>query len=391
MDRKKIVWLCSWYPSRLMPFNGDFIKRHAEAASLYNDISVIHIVRDVKGIITKNVFTEESEKNGLSEKIIYYYTPGFRVSIIDKYWSELKYRRLLKQAIDHEAKKSGEPVLVHVHVGMKSGIIALWLKKRKGVPFVLTEHWSGFLSEADEKLSDQPFYIRLLWKKIIAGARSISAVSAHLAHAIQQQFGLKQVRIIPNVVDHSIFYPAAGKPGDIRFIHISGLEELKNPQIILEAFALVIKTYPTAVLDIFGPDSQRMKDLAAELGVGKHILFHHEIPQPQLGEFVRQSLALILYSSYETFGCVIIEANACGIPVIVSDIPVFHETVTEGVNGMFVKPNDPVALADSMLALIKNRASFNSHVIAETSSGYRYEKVGKQFSDWYREVLSNKI
>ena len=96
MPRKKILWLCSWYPSKLMPFNGDFIKRHAGAASLYNDIRVIHIVRDTKGIIIKDTLTEESGKNGLTEKIIYYYTPSFWVSLFDKYWSELKYRKLYK-------------------------------------------------------------------------------------------------------------------------------------------------------------------------------------------------------------------------------------------------------------------------------------------------------
>lgn len=391
MPRKKILWLCSWYPSKLMPFNGDFIKRHAEAVSLYEDIYVIHIVRDVKGIITKDVLTEDSEKNGLAEKIIYYHTPSFRVSLFDKYWSELKYRKLYKKAVSDYMKTSGIPDLAHVHVGMKAGAIALWLKKKKTVPYVISEHWSGFLPEADEKIIDQPFYFRSLWRKVIAGASAISAVSAHLANAIQQQFALKHVHVIPNVVDTSIFYPAASKSNDIRFIHISGLEELKNPTAIIEAFTIVIKTYPSAVLDIFGPDDKRPKSLVAELRGEKNIQFHKEISQQELAEFVRQSLALVLYSSYETFGCVIIEANACGIPVVISDIPVFHETVTEGMNGIFVKPNDPVALAERMIEMIKTRSTFNSNAIAAESSDYSYEKVGKQFSDWYDEVISKKI
>ena len=391
MLRKKILWLCSWYPSKLMPFNGDFIQRHAEAVSLYDDIRVIHVVRDVKGLITKNVLTEESERNGLSEKIIYYYTPSFRILLFDKYWSELKYRKLYKQAVVDFIKKSGKPELAHVHIGIKAGTIALWLKKEKGVPYIISEHWSGFLAEADEKISDQPFYIRIFWKKIIAGACAISAVSAYLAKAIQQQFGLKQVSVIPNVVNNSIFYPAAVRSDDNRFIHISGLEELKNATAILEAFDIVNKKYPSSVLNIIGPDSKRLKDFAAGLQAAKNIHFHSEMSQPQLAEFVKQSLALVLYSKYETFGCVIIEANACGIPVVVSDIPVFHETVTEGVNGFFAKANDPVALAERMIEMIKNRTSFNSNAIASAGSRYNYEKIGKQISGWYLEILSKKI
>jgi glycosyltransferase involved in cell wall biosynthesis len=391
MPSKKILWLCSWYPSKLLPFNGDFIKRHAEAVSLYEDICVIHIVRDVKGIITKDVLTEESGKNGLAEKIIYYYSPSFRISLLDKYWSEVKYRKLFKQVVTEYMKKSGVPDLAHVHVGMKAGTIALWLKKKKMVPYVLSEHWSGFLPEADEKISDQPFYLRSLWKKVSSGASAISAVSAYLADSIQKMFGIKSVNVIPNVVDTTVFYPAAAKPVDNLFIHISGLEKLKNPTAIIKAFAIVRRTYPLAVLDIFGPENKQLRRFAAELHAENSINFHNEIPQQQLAEFVRQSLALVLYSDYETFGCVIIEANACGIPVIVSDIPVFHETVTEGINGIFVRANDPDALAERMIEMIKTRSSFNSNAIVAASSKYSYEKVGKQFSDWYEEILSKKI
>ncbi len=168
------------------------------------------------------------------------------------------------------------------------------------------------------------------------------------------------------------------------------MEELKNPAAIIEAFAIVTKAYPSAILDIFGPGEKRWKDFAVELQAEKNIHFHGEIPQQQLAGFVRQSLALVLYSSYETFGCVIIEANACGIPVVLSDIPVFHETVTEGINGIFAKPKDAGALAERMIEMIKTRSSFNSHAIAATNSKYNYEKVGKQFSDWYNEILSKK-
>lgn len=388
MSRKKILWQVSWYPNKLAPFNGDFIKRHAEAVSLYDDIQVIHVVRDLNGLVTKDVHIDESVKEGLSEKIIYYYSPSPKFSILDKYLSEAKYRKLYKQAVNDYINQSGLPALSHVHVGMKAGIIACWLKKKKNVPYVISEHWTGLLQEADEKLTDLPYYFQSLWKKIFTGASSFSTVSAYLANAVQKQFGLQKVVVIPNVVDASIFYPAAVKPENIRFIHISTLEKFKNPGTIIEAFAIFNKAYPLAILDIVGPEKESLKLLVQELQLEKNIQFHNEVPQEQLAEFLRQSIALILYSSYETFGCVVIEANACGIPVIVSDIPVFHETVTEGLNGTFVKTNDPQALADRMIEMIKTQGSFNSNAIAAASSTYSYEKVGKQFSSWYSEMLS---
>lgn len=374
-----------------MPFNGDFIKRHAEAVCLYDNICVIHVVRDAKGIVTKDVMVEESSRNGLTKKILYYYTPSYKLSIFDKYLSELKYRKLFRKAVNEYVEKTGEPDLAHVHVGMKAGVIALWLKKKKKIPFIISEHWSGFLPEADEKFTEQPVYVRSLWRKVIEGSSAISAVSVHLAESIKKQFEKKEVKVIPNVVDTTIFYPTATKSNDIRFIHISGLEKLKNPGAIIEAFAIVLNKYPAAVLDIFGPFNKQLEDLVSEKQLEKNIQFHREIPQQQLADFVRRSIALILFSSYETFGCVIIEANACGIPVIVSDIPTFHETVKEGVNGIFVRSFQPEDLAGKMIGMIISSRTFNSDAITRTASKYSYENVGKQFSDWYSEILSGKV
>lgn len=373
-----------------MPFNGDFIKRHAEAVSLLSEVSVIHVIRDTKGVVTKDVKFEESVRDGLIEIIIYYYTPSYKNSIVDKFFSEIKYRNLFKKAINDYLESTGKPDLVHVHIGMKAGVIALWLKKKMSIPYIISEHWSGFLPESNEKFRDQPDYFRSLWKKVISGSAALNAVSMHLAEAIKKHFGKKEVVVIPNVVDTSIFYPATSNTNEIRFIHISGLEELKNPREIIQAFAIVLNKYPEAVLDIFGPENKQLEYIVIENQLEKNIFFHKEIPQPELAEYVRKSIALILFSRYETFGCVIIEANACGVPVIVSNIPVFHETVTEGVNGIFVKTFDPIDLADKMIEMIKTRTAFDSTTIVNTVSRYRYVMVANQFSELYDNVLSKK-
>jgi hypothetical protein len=71
MPRKKILWLCSWYPGKTEPFNGDFIQRHARAAALYNDIYVIHVTGDSSGK-TENTEEEINKSGSLTENIIYY-------------------------------------------------------------------------------------------------------------------------------------------------------------------------------------------------------------------------------------------------------------------------------------------------------------------------------
>ena len=355
---------------------------------MYEDVQVIYVVRDINGKVTKGVLEVASEKNKLKEKVIYYYTAPTGVSIIDKYLSEKKYRKLYKNAILNFIERSGIPDLTHIHVGMKAGSIARWLKKAKNVPYVISEQWTGFLAEANEKITELPFYIQSLWKRVVYDASGFSAVSRYLADALQKRFAIEKIRIIPNLVDTTIFYPAPILQKSPRFIHISTLVEFKNPASIIKAFAIVREKYPTATLDIFGPENKQLKGLVTALQLENIISFHEEIPQLQLAEFIRQSAALILYSSYETFGCVIIEANACGVPVIVSNIPVLHEIVEEGVNGSFAKANDSSALADTIITMIENMSTYDNAIIAKkTTSKYSYEVVGKEFSLWYSEIL----
>ncbi|HEX7847270.1 MAG TPA: glycosyltransferase, partial [Chitinophagaceae bacterium] len=372
------------------PYNGDFIKRHAEAAGLYDEVQVIYVGRDTEGRFTKDVLAEEFVQGQLTEKIIYYYSPKRAITLFDKIASERKYRRIYKQAVQDYINKNGKPAIVHVHVGMKAGVIALWIKRNFAVPYVVSEHWSGFLEEAKERFNDLSVYLKQQWKRVLRNASGSAVVSKYLADSIQKIFPWINPVIIPNVVNTAVFYPQPNVSDHQQFIHISGLDDLKNPKEMLQAFKIVSEKYPGIRLEIVGSRRREIVEFARDLGLSDKVSFHDEVPQPVLARHINQSLALILYSSYETFGCVVIEANACAVPVIVSDIPVFHETVKGSFNGVFAKPHDPSALAEKMMELIKNRSSFDSHAISTmTGSTYDYQTVGKLFSDWYKAILKD--
>jgi glycosyltransferase involved in cell wall biosynthesis len=76
------------------------------------------------------------------------------------------------------------------------------------------------------------------------------------------------------------------------------------------------------------------------------------------------------------------------VPVIVSDIPVFQEIVSEDENGFFTKLNDVNGLAAVMIQVAEERASFNRQKIAKMAeSKYSYPVIGKMFFDWYQKIL----
>ncbi|HSU28297.1 MAG TPA: glycosyltransferase [Chitinophagaceae bacterium] len=386
----KLLWLPGWYPGKTDPYNGDFVQRHAQAVALENEVQVIYVVRDVKGVITKDVHMDDSITGKLKEKIIYYYSPTYASRLLDKYFSNRIYKRLYKQAIANYIKREGSPVVVNVHIAMKAGMIARWVYKKWKIPYVISEQWTAYLEEAKMNYSQWPYYFTSRWKKAMKDAKGFSVVSDYLGKAIGKIIPGFNYTVIPNVVNTDIFKTSSKmNAGITRFIHISGLDYQKNPEDILKALAIVNSKGIKAELIIVGPQRPALENISNELGLEKSVQFTSEMPQPELVKWIQGSDALILYSRYETFGCVIIEALACGKPVLLSDLPVMHENVREGADAVFAKPEDPRALAQVMNWFINYKEDFDASAISSRAAQqYNFHKVGRQFSAWYKTVLS---
>lgn len=383
----RILWLVSWYPNKTEPFAGDFIKRHAEAVSLFHRVDVIHVVRDARGVLTRYSHIEETGRDRLTEKLIYYFSRP--LPFAGRFLSHIKYKRIFKNCIREYVAEKGKPDIIHVHVGMKAGRLAVWAKKKLGVPYVVTEHWSGFVPNADRKFSDLPGWMRVGWRKVMREASAISAVSACLATCLRDTFKLaRPVTIIANVVNTGIFSRREEPGNGSTFIHVSALNYQKNAEDILRAFAMVRDKGMSFSLILVGPEQAGIRQLVNGLGLADHVTLYPEMPQPELADLVRRSDAMILYSRFETFGCVIIEANATGVPVLVSDLPVFHEIVEEGVNGVFVKGESPDSLAQSISDFLNGKYDFNPSLISRVANKkFGYEVVGRQFAEWYQSIL----
>src|SRR4030095_7364608 len=123
---KHILYLPSWFPSRRNPYPGDFIKRHAESASIYNRITVFYTAIDDK--IEKPELIEEKANDNLSVFIYYYPTlKGVFSSAVNGIKRFAALRKMYKKNFSSNA-----PDLVHVHVAYPAGLFALYLRKRKG-------------------------------------------------------------------------------------------------------------------------------------------------------------------------------------------------------------------------------------------------------------------
>jgi glycosyltransferase involved in cell wall biosynthesis len=277
------------------------------------------------------------------------------------------------------------PSLIHAHVLLKHAWFALTQARQHHLPLIASEQWTGYLPEAPSEFQTlTPFQKRTI-SKVLQYAAHVTTVSEYLAVHLKKHFTFRDYTVIPNLADTSVFKPVETTNGMATFIHISTLSSQKNFDEILTACVLLKDQQAIFRLKVFAPPSQQYAEKVKQLGLGDIVIFKPEVPQPELAKEVATAGALILYSRYETFGCVVVEANACGVPVITSDFPVFAENVREGVTGFKVPLHDTKALAACMMKIINGQTQFDKEQIIDiTRASYSPERIGKQFGELYQ-------
>lgn len=385
MTRKKILWLCSWYPNKLEPFNGDFIQRHARAAALYNDIHVIHLVGDTTGK-TKISETFIHQEGNLTEQIVYYKK---KTSAWGRFRAHYRWLFLYRKALRNYIVKNGKPDLVHVQVPMKAGIMGLWMKKKHGIPYVLTEHWGIYNDTERLNYAGRGKTFQYYTRKIFSLAARFISVSKYLAEGVSRLVIKKEYEVVPNVVNTDLFFHKEKPATPFRFIHVSNMVPLKNAEGIFRAFKLFTEKGGNAELVIVGDTDVAIRQYAAELALpADKIFFRGEVSYDQVAREMQQADCFILFSNIENSPCVIGEALCCGLPVIATNVGGVPELVNKG-NTLLIEPKDESALAAAMQQMINTYSGFNRKQIAATAKDrFSYEVIGKKMDEVYHCAIT---
>lgn len=380
MPRKKILWLCSWYPNAAEPFNGDFIQRHARAAALYNDIYVIHVAADTHGESGKAITTIQKE-NGLTEHIVY-----FKKKLTG--WGRLRahYRllRSYRHAIRNYLKENGKPDWVHVHVPIWAGVPAMWIKKKYNIPYILTEHWGIYNDIEQQNYLTKSNWFKRYTRVIFEKAARFTTVSSFLAEGVNRMVIKKQYEVIPNVVNTESFKYKERNRKTFRFIHVSNMVPLKNAKGILRAFELFYDKNSNAELVMVGDTDPAIREFAAKLALPENVIsFRGEVPYVQVAKEMQDADCLVVFSNIENSPCVIGEALCCGLPVITTGVGGITELV-DRINSILVEPRNEEVLAKAMKEMITTYEKYDRLRIAENAKArFNYEVTGKRLDEIY--------
>lgn len=358
----KVVFLARWYPHKYDPMFGLFVQRHAEAAALHDNITVVYVHPDTNAHSKYDI--ERTTENGVDTIRIYYKKQG-------KVSSAWRYFRACQKGL----KLAGKADLIHVHVLTRMGLVAYQQKRLHGIPYIITEHWSRYLPG-----NDYSGFWRKLWtKRIVRRAKVVTTASEVLAQAMQGH-GLKNAHylVLPNVVDTNLFKPIPHHNEVPKIVHVSCFEDQsKNISGLLDALKLMKDKGDAfqAVLIGEGMDLEAMQQRAAILGLNDCIRFTGLLQGQALVDELATGDFFVLPSHYETGGIVLLEAMACGLPVVATHVGALPEIVDES-NGLLVQPNDKQALVEAMEQLCHTYYNYKGlrEPIVER---YSKENVGK--------------
>lgn len=377
----KILFLPTWYPNEKNLASGIFIREHAKAVSLYNEVVVLY-GEDYSWKL-KRMWEVLSDKNEDAIRTIRIKNKKLPIPKI----SYFIYLHSIWKVFKGLLKEGWRPDIIHAHV-YSAGVPAVIIGKKYRIPVIITEHWTYFPRHVLNKKNI------LLARFAMNRANIILPVSNDLKEAIKSYRINNKFEIVPNTVNTKIFYPLfqqkKGKTKKILTVVL--LSPKKGIPYLIHALVQIKQRRQDFVLDIVGDGSNRREyeELVEELGLSEMVKFHGLKTKEEVANFMRNCDFFVLPSLFETFGVVLIEAMACGKPVIASDIGGPNEIVNKEV-GLLVPPKDIDALATTIDYMLDHYQDYSvGKIVQYVRERYGYKTVGKMLTNIYKEVAKEK-
>ncbi len=247
-------------------------------------------------------------------------------------------------------------------------IAGSFIHKFSGKPYIVTIHDVYFAGRKDfwnswskqESMSKTNSILGPLIEKIVVKLPStlIHTVSdASKSDIVNLGAKPEKIRIVPNGINLGDFKSKSIKEKQ-QIIFVGRLVFYKNLEVVISALANIKKVYPKIKLLIVGdgPHRKALEKLTADLNLKEDVIFKGRVSHAEKVILLHESLLAVQPSTVEGFGISIIEAFACGKPVVVSDVPPLSELVANGVNGYTAHPHKEEEWSRNILALIKNKS-----------------------------------
>ncbi len=376
-----ILIIPSWYKTSIAPVVGTFFEDQARSL-----VKKGHQV----GILFPEFYSFSSKKSSENTMVIddnlpTYYS-SYKALIPQSY--KLNYylfgQKIYKTYLEY-VKSYGVPNIIHAHAVFYGGIAAMYISKKANIPFVITEHFTPLITGSINKKAD----INVV-KKVFKTSERNLIVSTGFKELLTKNLSISEelFEVLPNMVSDLFFNQTGVKQVDKSapvFFTMSFLSERKNHKLMLDSFALFLKEVPGAIFRIGGdgPIMEILKSYSVKIGVDKQVSFLGELSRERVAQEMNACDIFLLASTFETFGVVLIEALACGKPIVTTDSIGPRDIVNKN-NGILVPSFAVADYFQSMMKVFNNQNQYDSNKIKEDCR-FRFseEVIVRQLEKFY--------
>lgn len=377
-----ILHLPSWFPEAQKPYTGNFIEKHIEAIAAQVSSITLRVVKtdDLKQRFTDQLVSPDN-------RVITFYVLQ-KKGFLNKVYHKLFILFLYQKGIRYMEEKYGIPALIHLHVSLPLGNLALRLKKRWTIPLLLTEHWSVYHPENWGAL---PLKRQREVLHILKNVDALTSVSTHLLQAIKKIYPIKNGFVVSNVVKTDLFKPVEHQNQTIRILHVSTLDpKAKNVTGILEVITKLKEIRADFVLDVISEfESQEAIQYVRDYQLEKWVRLLGSMSEDQVAREMGKSDFFLLFSNYENQPCVILESFSCGIPVIATSVGGIPDIVNTE-RGILVEKKDQQALLQAILQMFDTYSTYDKINIRDYAvNNFSPSQIGKAFHHIYKMLLEH--
>ena len=396
----RVLYTTAWYPNRKVAGDGVFIQKHAHAIARLNQLAVLMVQTDE----SKHDLSIEicaTRQSDLDEVLVYVPKTRFEIPVltglIRLYWLMAGYLKGYFYIKKHYWQGQ-RPEVCHVNVLTRAAGLPWLLRKVYGIPYIITEHWTRYARP--DSYPDSSMQLRL-GRLFVRDASYVCPVSLNLELSMKKwKLENKHYTRVGNVVDTDVFtLPSAvvGSREVTRFVHVSWMrDETKNISGILRVLSRLKSKHQNFHLRLIGEgnDKERLHAYAKELGlVPGYVTFVEAKKGEALAEELRNSDAMLMFSHHENQPVSVLEALACGLPVIASTAGSLPAMLARN-RGITVKPGDEDELLSVIDGFLTLRSQLTETQLADPTlaiqrreyvvSQHSPEVIGRQFDALYR-------
>ncbi|MGH2681730.1 MAG: glycosyltransferase family 4 protein [Actinomycetota bacterium] len=279
------------------------------------------------------------------------------------------------------------PEVIHAHEPLIPGT-AMFATRFPRAPVVATFH--AYADRALLFAATAPA-LRGVWRRLAVRI----AVSEAAAGFVAGRFPRDGLRVIPNGAEVEAFAGAepARLPEGRRILFVNRLDRRKGFPVMVGAFARLTRRHPDALLVVAGDGKERRAVRSLPPGVRDRVVMLGSVPHDLLPPYhAACEVFCAPATGRESFGIVLVEAMAAGLPVVASDIPGYREVVRHEVEGILVPPSDPGRLAGAVGRLLDEPelARTMGQAGRARAGRYSWDQVAREVEAAYEEALGGR-